>query len=161
MMSLKEKGVFLGKSFLSKYAGCAQMVKSKGQAWSIDVVIGVLIFLIVIGLFYVLLIGNFKKDTTELQIASETIATKIVAPKGTGVGIMNNNQIEKDTLLNYTNDYEGLKSALGVSSDFCIFLEDEEGNVINISNSTHTVVGVGSSEINVSGSPCGIAVPLS
>lgn len=134
----------------------------RGQAWSIDLVIGVLIFLLVIGLFYVLLMKNFNKDTTELQIASETIATKIIddkTPAAGGVGIIKDERIDKNALEDLAGkDYETLKKEFGITSDFCIFLEDEDGNVINITNNStkETFVGIGSSEINISGSPCGV-----
>jgi Tfp pilus assembly protein PilO len=126
----------------------------KGQAWSIDLVIGVLIFLLVIGLFYVLLIRNFDEDTSELEIASETIATKLVDEEG---GIISENQVNKDQLKALADKkYDDLKKELEIGTDFCIFLEDEEGNVINITDSSgNSFVGIGSSKINISGSACG------
>ena len=58
-------------------------------------------------------------------------------------------------------DYDELKSALGVKNDFCIYFEDEAGNLINIDDITdHNTIGVGDGRIpyilyDSSGNPIG------
>ena len=47
--------------------------------------------------------------------------------------------------------YHELKSRLRMEGDFCIYFEDEKGNIVLINNSYK---GIGASNINISGTPC-------
>jgi len=128
-----------------------------GQSWSIDAVIGVLIFLLVIGVFYALLTNNAKEDTTDLKISSETIATKLTDDSKNSIVI--DDTISQEKLVELAQKkYLELKKELSVNSEFCVFFKDERGSVINITYEedgyTYTYVGIGSSKINVSGIPC-------
>ena len=133
----------------------------RGQAWSMDLVIGVMIFLLEIGLFFVLFRTSTSKDTTELKIASEIISTKLVTSPT--VGIVTDDQIDRDRVqtlflrLEEPDGYEALKDDFGVRGEFCVYLEDDQGNLVNITNSTHTAAGLGSGsdELLLSGTPCG------
>jgi len=125
-----------------------------GQSWSIDVVIGVLIFLLVIGVFYAILTNNTKEDTTDLKISSETVAEKLTSDPD--VGFVTDESIDETKLWAFAEkEYLTLKKELGVNQEFCVFFEDENGNIINITNSTDgTFVGIGSSSVTVGGIPC-------
>ena len=46
--------------------------------------------------------------------------------------------------------YENMKQLLGIQSDFCIYFEDEKGNVVPIRNK----MGIGSPLVNFSGKSC-------
>lgn len=139
----------------------------RAQAWSMDLVIGVVIFLLVVGLFFVLFRTSSAADTTDLKVASEVIATKLVTSPT--LGIVTGNQIDKTRVqalfarLGQPNGYQTVKDEFGIRSEFCIYLEDEQGNLVNITNSTHTMAGIGSnsSGLNVSGTPCGIVAQWS
>lgn len=133
-----------------------------GQTWSIDVVIGVLVFLLVLGVFYALLMNNAQTDTTELKIASETIAEKLTSD--TETGIVSGEAIDQEKLRAFAmEEYARLKQELGVNTEFCVFFEDENGNVVNITfNDTSTfpdgemvtAVGIGSDSISVANISC-------
>lgn len=134
----------------------------KGQAWSVDLVIGVLIFLLVIGVFYVVLINKSNSDTTQLKIASETVATKLVDDPA--VGIVEGDAIQQEKLEDMLQkEYDSLRQQFGINSEFCIFLEDDKGNIINITYTnetdtlTYTTIGIGpnNNDLKLAGMPCG------
>lgn len=131
----------------------------RGQAWSMDLVIGVLIFLLVAGVIYAFLIDRDKNDITPLRIESEVIATKLTTDSS--IAVAENNQLDVAQMITLSDeDYEQLKKQLGVNREFCVFLQDDRGNLVFINASGKKVNGIGSStgEINLSGCPCGSAI---
>jgi hypothetical protein len=75
-----------------------------------------------------------------------------VASGESNVRIVDNNQVNISKFNELKNlSYDDLKSALRISGDFCIYLEDEKGNIVLINNSYK---GIGSPNINLSGTPC-------
>ena len=53
-------------------------------------------------------------------------------------------------------NYRDLKGKLGIKNDFCIYFEDEDGNLVNISDLVGIqVAGIGSPNATVSGMMCG------
>ena len=127
------------------------MIKAKkSQSWSIDVTLGVIIFMAAFFVFYALLsagpnakMGNLKEDATTVirQVASEESPLSIVV----------NNSLNANKLDELKNlSYDELKRRLRIEGDFCIYIEDEKGNIIPVNN----YKGVGASSINLSGTPC-------
>lgn len=137
----------------------------KAQAWSMDLTIGVIIFLLVVSLFYVIYDKNTDNNMTRLKLNSETIATKIIDDNK--IGLIQDKTISKERIKEILNDpsgegYEKLKQELGVEKDFCIFLEDEKGNLVNMTffdddNNYWSYTGIGpkNNKFNLSGIPCG------
>ncbi len=102
-------------------------------------------------LFYSLLYSESSDKAAKLreeasqiikQITSGDAALRIIEEKG-----VNMSKIAELKKLGYGK----LKSMLRVEDDFCIFLEDEKGNIVVLNN---TYKGIGSSSINVSSTPC-------
>ena len=91
----------------------------KSQAWSMDIMIAMVIFISIIFVFYSILSNNGDNKIRELKDDALIVAGNIDITK-------NPNRIEE--LLR--EDYSELKKKLRVKNEFCIFLEDEEGNVI-------------------------------
>lgn len=52
-------------------------------------------------------------------------------------------------------EYETIRQEIGAEGHFCIHLEDEQGNIIPISNESFSRLSIGSNEIRVGGLPCG------
>jgi hypothetical protein len=128
-----------------------------------DLILGVLIFMIAVGIIYTLLASKDHENVAPLRIESELIATKLSEDPSLRLG--DNNQIDNDRLKvlleRARTDYEGLKVELGVENDFCIFLRDEAGNLTYIfddEGNAYTGIGPGSGELNLSGTPCGCKV---
>ncbi len=136
------------------------MAGRKAQTWSIDVVIAVVIF----G-FIAAIITSFalleKPDTESLQRNAQEVTFYLEEPIVIGPDlncseIFDDNKVNIEgieCLFNSTeSDYEEFKKQTGIKGDFCIYLEDEDGNIVYIQNKT----GWGSPELIVADKPCGV-----
>lgn len=140
---------------------------ARGQSWSMDLIIGVVIFLLAIGVIYAVLTSKAKEDITPLRIESEVVATKLTNSESTQTNELNvikNNQLDIDKLSALTvkvqtpEGYEALKAQLGIKNNFCIVLLDERGNVVYLTDATgknYTGIGPSDNNFNISGIPCG------
>ena len=125
-----------------------------GQTWSLDLILAVGIFILFIIAFYVILSGQSDEDVQEeLEDTASDIVIRLDAEAGPSkAGIIKDGKINETKLAELSEeDYEDLKQILGISNDFCIFLEDENGRLIPINGSK---MGVGGSEITINGRPC-------
>jgi hypothetical protein len=137
----------------------------RGQAWSMDLVFGVLIFLLAVGIIYAMVMGRNDNDIAPLRLESEVIAGKLQSDAT--IALTSDNQLNLTRLAefaaNATNpssgiNYESIREQLGVTGEFCIYLQDNEGNILYIVGSDgkrYTGIGSGTGELNVSGVPCG------
>lgn len=123
----------------------------KAQSWSIDISLAVIIFIGAFFVIYTLLnanpnatLSNLKKDAANLikQIAEEEAPIRVI----------DNNEVNESRLHELKNlSYDELKRMLRTEGDFCLYFEDEKGNIVLINNSYK---GIGSPSINLSGTPC-------
>lgn len=132
----------------------------KGQVWSIDVLLAVVIFVSVILIFYVTMVPKQKPQMKDLEAESEGL--KLELEKNYDIGFLVNDQVN-DTRFrafvhNATTNYTDLKKKLGVKGEFCLFFEDSEGNIVPIDNTTASLVGVGNSSIIIAGDNCGTQI---
>lgn len=140
------------------------MRKKRGQTWSIDLVLGVVIFILVVAVFYTLIIREPEPRASSLQEKAEFISNRLDADVGTEVSyaIVKDKDIDASgvqQLIQEGADYQELKEKLGLDEDFCIYLEDENGNVVPMEDSSGNLVnGVGSPDITIGGLPCGSIV---
>ncbi|MDD9953125.1 MAG: hypothetical protein OXR66_02210 [Candidatus Woesearchaeota archaeon] len=135
----------------------------KGQAWSMDLVIGVLIFLLAVGVIYTVLVDfQSSKNADVFQFESEIIAKVIVDEPS--LQVAPDNELDMDVLVDIANgdkgNYDTLKQGFGIENEFCIFLQDEEGNLVYIYDGTDKFAGIGSGdgEMNLTDEniPCGV-----
>ncbi len=141
----------------------AQGRSRKGQALSVDLVIGVLIFLVALGAIYSLLGSRQQEDPTPLRIESEVIATILTSNASSQqLQVADNNQLSMDQLGMLAHqaqgDYGSLKEQLGIKNEFCIYLQDDQGNLVYIrdqNGTRYSGIGSGSDDLNVSGVECG------
>jgi len=123
----------------------------RGQAWSMDLIFGVIIFMLSIGVIYGILTSRQQNDVAAYRIESETIATKLaIDPR---VQVTDGNQLDPAKLLALSKtSYDQLRADLGVQNDFCIFIEDEMGNIIYLvdpsDGTKYAGVGANSPEMN-------------
>ncbi|MBN2458968.1 hypothetical protein JXB28_01680 [Candidatus Woesearchaeota archaeon] len=126
----------------------------RGQVWSVDVLLAVVIFVSVILVFYVTMTAKQKQGLTDLE--SEATDLKVALEMDRDFGFLSSDTIDEEKLLafigNATNNYTGLKNKLGVKGDFCVFYEDSEGRVIVVDNKP----GIGDSSVLIDGHPCGV-----
>lgn len=104
----------------------------KAQTWSIDIVIGVVLFLVIIVVVYTLIASSSMREI-ELMRDVDNIYSKLDGSKGTHIGVpsfFSGNVITQegiDELL--AQEYENLKVALGIRGDFCIVITYAHGGI--------------------------------
>lgn len=114
------------------------------QAWSLDIMIAIVIFIGTIFIFY--------------SILSNDQSSKVIELKEEASRLMANVNITKDITLIDTllmEDYDTLKKKLRIDNEFCIYLEDENGNLIEIREGSY---GMGGEIIELGGKPCGLGL---
>jgi len=128
------------------------MKKRIGQSLSIDLLIAVMIFLAVIGIFYYLSTRTTPAEDGELlQSEALKLSTKLQDPNELGViDEYRNLDIDKLEEL-YEKNASELQRELGLRSRFCIYIIDSNGDILVINNRN----GVGFSDISIDGVPCG------
>ncbi|MFH1915649.1 MAG: hypothetical protein ABIJ21_00140 [Nanoarchaeota archaeon] len=124
-----------------------------GQAWSLDLIIAVVIFVVVMTLFYTLLVREPKADITLLKREGKYISDRL--PVGSGGGncsFIDGRYVDIDQIQKcYLSDADQFKQENNIKSRFCIYMTDQNGRVITIDNRT----GFGFNDLNISGVPCG------
>ena len=126
-------------------------INSKAQTWSVDIILAVIVFMGAFFVFYALLYGNSGTRASDLK-EEALIVIKQVSSGDSSLRILNKNEINITKINELKNlSYEELKQRLRVEGDFCIYVEDGNGNIVLLNNSYK---GVGSSSINISGTPC-------
>lgn len=124
----------------------------KGQSWSIDIVIAVVVF----G-FITLAITGFvllsKPDAERLEQNSQLVISNLAAAQASCGEILTGNN------LNFSNfeclfrqDYQAFKDTNNIQGDFCIFLEDERGTIWTLEGGQITAWG--SEDARVGAIPC-------
>ena len=124
-------------------------MNSKAQTLSIDLMIGIMLFLgMLIVFFGVMMFTANPVDVSSLDSEAEFLVKTLDSEE---FGIMEENQVSEEELQALaTKTYDEVKSDIGMGTEFCIFLEDEEGNVIPIETEEGLYVyGVGSNKIEV------------
>jgi hypothetical protein len=131
--------------------------QKKAQSWSIDITLGVFVFIAAIFIFYALLNANQSSKASNLKEEASTVI-KQVASEDAPVSVVNNNEIDaaklKDLKNLQTESYDELKRKLRIEGDFCIYMEDENGNIVLIQDESGGYKGIGSQDIDLGGTPC-------
>lgn len=126
-------------------------INPKAQSWSIDIVLGVIVFMGAFFIFYAFLNANPNTKARNLNEEASSII-KQVASGDSSMRIIDNNEINMSKTNELKNlSYDELKRRLRVKGDFCIYFEDEKGYLVLINNSYK---GIGAPNINISGTPC-------
>lgn len=130
------------------------MVRKRGQVWSMDLIVAVLVFLLAVSIFLFFTNERVDERESKLVVESENAADSILSASETGIlegDAVNESKLEEMVALSQTPEgYQRLKEQLGVQNDFCVVLLDDNENVILLSNgTTHDIVGFGSEELNV------------
>ncbi len=124
----------------------------KAQTWSTDAIVAVVMFFTaVILLFY--LSGPVAKNrqSERLQSEAESLPATLSSQQNLSSIFIQGSKINEQKLSEAINmSYDNLRSLLGIYSDFCIYLEDENGNVVPIGGKR----GIGSPLANISGKSC-------
>jgi len=102
------------------------------QTWSIDLIMGVIIFMLVIAIFYAFLSSKGSEPIEDLEADARAVDTKVTGKQLTSLGIITEEgAIDKQKFDQLCQEnYEDVKKSLGIENDVCIYLEDEDGNII-------------------------------
>lgn len=116
----------------------------RAQSWSIDVIIGVIIFMMIVAIFYAFLGAQSQASVEDLKADADTTSEKISGD----LGILSNGEFDQRALEELCNrPYSEVKALLGIENDVCIFLEDENGNIIPCG--TNNKSGIGNGDISL------------
>src|SRR3989344_834143 len=121
------------------------MVKlKKSQSWSMDVMIAVIVFMGAFLIFYVMINASHNSKNEQLKSDASTV-NKIISSQDSKLRIVDKNQINVSRLNELKKmSYDELKRFFRIDGEFCIYLEDEQGNIMTINN---TFKGIGTSDI--------------
>ncbi len=128
---------------------------AKGQTWSTDALVAVVIFMVVVvSFFYITGRSVDNKKLDDYADDAGRIPELFAGSSNSSLVFIQGNKVDVEKLENLTVlDYEQMKQQLGISSDFCIHFEDEKGNVIFI-NSTNNITGIGSPKAVIGNYTC-------
>ena len=124
----------------------------KAQAISIDLLLALFIFMIImLGFFY--FVSNMQKSKIPGIVKQDSeYIVKMVEQNVSGASFLEGNKVKVLKLYNLTGkSYTELKGEMGIVNDFCIYFVDEEGYVVKINNKT----GLGSPRFLINNTPCG------
>ena len=126
-------------------------IKSKAQSFSIDIALGIIVFMAAFFIFYSLLSENPNTKAVSLRNDASAIIEQVGSGNGL-IRLINNNEVNITKANELKNiSYDELKRRLRIESDFCIYLEDDRGYIVILNNSYR---GIGAPSINLSGAPC-------
>lgn len=127
------------------------MLKTKkSQSWSIDIIFGVIIFIVAFFVLYIVLSEDPAGKLNRLREEASSIIRQLVS--GDELRIVDGTVVNVTKASNLKNtQYDELKRRFRVEGDFCIYMEDSKGNIVIINNSYK---GIGAPSINLSGAAC-------
>jgi hypothetical protein len=119
-----------------------------------DVMVAVGLFIVgVMLLYYFVGVRSESAISEEIAREGEQLPELLSAPQNESLGFITGGKVDREKLQKFANlSYNETRKALGITSDFCIYFEDEEGNIVNISGSQ---IGIGSGKAKISGIACG------
>ena len=126
-------------------------LKSKAQSWSVDIITAVVVFIVAFFIFQFSLNTNPNAKAKNLKEEASAVIKQVASDEAI-IRVVDNNEINESKLAELKNlDYNELKRNLRIEGDFCLYLEDDSGNIVLINNSYK---GIGSPNINLSNTPC-------
>jgi len=127
------------------------MKSRKGQSLSFDAIAAVILFIIVLTVVLVYLNGT-GTTTSQDQLHREALVVSqglIVSSQTSNQSIVQNGQLNiskyiqlrDDVIYDKNGGYAGVKDLLGISSEYCIYLEDANGSLIVLNDGNSSFFG--------------------
>ena len=130
------------------------MIKIKAQAWSMDIILAVVIFIVAFFAIYNIVGNKAQSNVHDLNQEAERIS-KEATSENSSLSMVNEDVLNETKILSLLGNYSEIKEKIRVDNEFCIYFEDEEGNLIIFNSSSYqNISGIGSSEINISDIIC-------
>jgi len=125
------------------------LIRNKSQIWSLDLIIGIVIFFTALILFYKYSINTMdieRQDTTNLLLEGKLISSYLVSEGNpvdwtldnvTSIGLTNGNMdINTEKVNEFSElailDYPRSRKLLSTINDYYVFFEDKNNNTIKI-----------------------------
>ena len=126
------------------------------QTFSTDALVAVTIFILAaVMLYYIAVPGANSGASKKVQDDAIRLPAQLSAQLNLSAIFIRGTKIDNDRLSAALNlSYESLKDLFGIDSDFCIYLEDDKGNIVPMQGK----VGVGSPLVNFSGKACNATI---
>jgi len=130
--------------------------KNGGQTWSFDLLIAVVIFIIVVGVFYAFLSDDRNEsDPEQLQENAKSVSRLLncdVSPSD--FCVIQNGEIIESRLNALAAMDEAQLAEKGLLGSFCIYFEDNDGNIVPVGVGGDQA-GIGSPDFELAaGLPC-------
>lgn len=108
--------------------------RKRGQTWSIDLIIGVVVFMLVIVILYALLSTDPDEEHVLRQEADIVYSRLDAETSDTEIShIVEGQRIETTKIKElYSMNYDELKGALGTRGEFCIVIVDDDNRIIPV-----------------------------
>lgn len=121
------------------------MTNKKSQSWSVDIILAVIVFMVAFFVFYALLESDPQAKVSDLK-EEASIVIEQVADEESPLKAVDKGAIDVDELNKLKSlPYDDLKRRLRTEGDFCIYIEDENGNLVKIGGTK----SVGSPDIKI------------
>jgi hypothetical protein len=131
----------------------------KAQTWSFDLIIAVVLFIVVVAVFYSFLSADRYQDTTSrLESGAELIINELNCDAGGSDDycIITKGRVSEESLTKLSGaNYDQVKTSLGVTGEFCIYLRSADGTLVplpgnwsSVGKNTTTLFQVGDTQIN-------------
>lgn len=128
------------------------MRKKNAQAWSIDMIIAVVIFVLMISVLYTVLNREARVDLIDLQVDANNGISRLSDKEAETCNFLDGQTVNVTQLeACFNQDPDTIRQQLGIENKFCLYLEDKEGRVIYISDRP----GAGDNELIIGPTPCG------
>ncbi|MCF7799072.1 hypothetical protein K9M74_04150 [Candidatus Woesearchaeota archaeon] len=122
--------------------------RRKGQTWSFDLLIAVVIFIVVIGIFYAFLADKQNPtDAESLQEEAKAISHLLncdISPSN--FCILKNGEIDQARLRALAEKTPAQLDELGLMGSYCIYLEDANGNLVPVPITGGNKAGIGTDD---------------
>ncbi len=150
------------------------MRSRRGQSWSMDLVIAVVVFGFIAVVTYSLLLIEQAPSIDELRLRSQTIQERLADGKLEDCNAILANRVplritENQTITQaeleclYDKTPEEIRTALNIQGKFCIYVEDAEGTVLLVKDLDAAAifyrVAVGDPELTVANTACSAYLP--
>ncbi|HLP79073.1 MAG TPA: hypothetical protein VK158_00400 [Acidobacteriota bacterium] len=126
-------------------------MQKRAQNWSVEIIVSLSVFIVMFIAVFAIVQVREPTPLSKVQSESEIFLERFYSSEPSSpraYEFIYRNVVDTDKLVELSElDYESLKAQLGIKSDFCIILLDENGNVIPINGK----YGVGSENIYVDG----------
>jgi hypothetical protein len=106
----------------------------KAQTWSVDLVLGVVIFLLIVVIIYSLIASGPSKES-QLRDDADKIYLYLNENENNQdiPDLINGSAISEEELGKlYDESYDDLKQKLGITSDFCIIVVTDNNALVNV-----------------------------